>query len=235
MQKKKDTKKNKIVSDIIKLIVSRKFKPGDRLIESDLADYFSTSRAPVREALGELASIGFVTQIPRKGFKVISFTRKEVEDSYTVAGLIEGFALSQSIQYFYDSDFVNLEKILDNINQAIAKNHDIVDLTVNDAEFHHYLTSKYKNSIIQKLELTTQKNIAHYIYFQEWQQSQPLEMFYERHKKIIEVMKTKDVYRIEQTIRDHYNETGHLLAEYLEKNSSDFVSLQKIINDSIKV
>lgn len=220
MDKKAKTKKDIIVNDIISLIISKKFKPGERLVENDLAEFFSTSRAPVREALTELASIGFVTQIPRRGFKVISFTKEEIIDSYTVAGLIEGFALSQSIQFFYETDYLNLEKILSKINQAITDHTNISELTINDTEFHHYLISKYKSNIIQKVGLLTQKNIAHYIYFQEWKECQPLDMFYERHKKIIDVMKTKNLYQIEQTIRDHYCETGHLLAEYLEKNSS---------------
>lgn len=232
MNKKTKTKKDCIINDIISLIIAKKYKPGERLIESELAEYFSTSRAPVREALTELASIGFVTQIPHRGFKVISFTKEEIIDSYTVAGLIEGFALSQSIHSFYETDFINLEKILDKIMQSISGHTDYHELTVNDSEFHHYLMSKYKNSIIQKVGLSTQKNIAHYIYFQEWKECQPLDMFYDRHKKILDVMRTKDLYRIEQTIRDHYCETGYLLGEYLEKNSSAPLPFHNLIENA---
>lgn len=57
-----------------KLIVEFKLKPGDRLNEVQLSRSLGVSRTPIREALNRLASEGFVSLKPNRGFFVRSLS-----------------------------------------------------------------------------------------------------------------------------------------------------------------
>lgn len=56
-----------IADEIEELIFDGSFKNGQRLDEVQLAERFSVSRTPVREALQRLAQSGLVEQLPRRG------------------------------------------------------------------------------------------------------------------------------------------------------------------------
>ena len=51
-------------------ILNRTLKPGDRIVEAELAQVFNVSRTPVREALRVLEAEGLLRRIPRKGLFV---------------------------------------------------------------------------------------------------------------------------------------------------------------------
>jgi DNA-binding GntR family transcriptional regulator len=70
------------------LIVSGEVKAGDRLRVEHLAEDMSISVTPIREALVELLSEGFVERRPRRGYVVSELTRKGFEDRVLVLAMI---------------------------------------------------------------------------------------------------------------------------------------------------
>ena len=75
---------------VIELILfSDKYKPGDWLNESDIALELEVSKAPVREALRELAAKGLVKMVPRKGSYVAAFSEAEIEELYNLRFFLE--------------------------------------------------------------------------------------------------------------------------------------------------
>ncbi|MEH6476280.1 MAG: GntR family transcriptional regulator [Sneathiella sp.] len=71
-------------------IVTGTLKPGSRLDETLLADRFSVSRTPVREALTRLAAAGLVVIRPRRGAIVATITIKDLMDMFEVMANLEG-------------------------------------------------------------------------------------------------------------------------------------------------
>lgn len=69
---------------LVGLIVRGVFKPGERLHEAALAERFSVSRGPVREALRILEKEGLVTMPPRKGASVLQLTAQGVREIFAV-------------------------------------------------------------------------------------------------------------------------------------------------------
>ena len=59
-------------------IVDGTMQPGERISDQDVAEYFSVSRTPVREALQLLSEQGFVRVEPSRGTHVSSLDRKSV-------------------------------------------------------------------------------------------------------------------------------------------------------------
>jgi DNA-binding GntR family transcriptional regulator len=70
-------------------ILDGEFKPGDRLIERELADKLNISRTPIREALFRLESQGFVKTVPRKGVIVSDISESEVIEVFTILSSLE--------------------------------------------------------------------------------------------------------------------------------------------------
>ena len=78
------------VSQYIKeTILTGELKPGDRIVESRLAQELGVSQAPVREALRELEFSGLVEQKPFSGTYVKQVTVKEIRQFYEVRAALE--------------------------------------------------------------------------------------------------------------------------------------------------
>src|SRR5262249_23911002 len=60
-----------------------------RLDERKLAQDFGISRTPVREAMAQLESEGFVRSVPRRGIYVVRKTKREVIEMITAWAALE--------------------------------------------------------------------------------------------------------------------------------------------------
>ncbi len=89
--------------------------PGSSLNEPALATELGISRTPLREALLELQTQGFVSSTPGRGFFVAPLTRREVEEIYPMPWTFEGFALRTA-----PVPTVNVLDELEGINQRLA-------------------------------------------------------------------------------------------------------------------
>ena len=76
---------------ILEAIDAGVFKPGDRLVEVDLADRFGVSRTPVREALQRLETQSLLTRDGRS-LIVASLDHNQVAELYAVRAELEGLA-----------------------------------------------------------------------------------------------------------------------------------------------
>ncbi|MDY6857412.1 MAG: GntR family transcriptional regulator [Thermodesulfobacteriota bacterium] len=81
-----------VFNDLKKAIFSGQLKPGERLIESTLASQFGVSSIPLREAIKKLEAERLVEVIPYKGARVVKASPSDIEDTYTIVGILEGYA-----------------------------------------------------------------------------------------------------------------------------------------------
>ena len=79
-------------------ILKGELKPGERLMEIQLANRLGVSRTPVREAIRKLELEGLVLMIPRKGAVVAEITIKDLEDVLEVRGVLEILAVQNACQ-----------------------------------------------------------------------------------------------------------------------------------------
>jgi DNA-binding GntR family transcriptional regulator len=70
-------------------ILTGKIAPGTRLREGTLAQQFSVSRTPIREALIQLSAIGLVDAEPNRGATVLRLAADDVTEVYHVRALLE--------------------------------------------------------------------------------------------------------------------------------------------------
>jgi len=81
---------DRVVAELRRAIVERRFKPGERLVEERLADELGVSRMPVREAIRALASEGLIELTARRGASVAQMSLQEARETIELRALLEG-------------------------------------------------------------------------------------------------------------------------------------------------
>ena len=87
-----ETLREQLASALRQAVLSGKLKPGERLVESQLATMMQVSRGPVREAIFQLVEEGLLEQIPYRGTIVRTLDLKDLTEIYSFRILIETFA-----------------------------------------------------------------------------------------------------------------------------------------------
>jgi DNA-binding GntR family transcriptional regulator len=91
-----------VLEAIRRAILAGELRPGQALVETDLAEKLGVSKTPVREALKTLAGAGLVTMSPYKGATVRIVADDQARHLYDVRLLLEPEALSRSVAAGHD-------------------------------------------------------------------------------------------------------------------------------------
>lgn len=106
------------VADAIRLsIIKNEIQPGERISEPEMARRFQISRTPVREALRQLGSEGFLEVIPRRGARVGTFSTQDIQEFYEVKSLLEGYAARLATPCISDREIDRLEHLNDQMER----------------------------------------------------------------------------------------------------------------------
>jgi DNA-binding GntR family transcriptional regulator len=73
-------------------IIDGTLRPGERIRERELAEQLKVSRIPVREALPQLESEGYIKTLPRRGAVVTQMTLRDAEELFDVRSSLEVLA-----------------------------------------------------------------------------------------------------------------------------------------------
>src|SRR3954447_2784145 len=74
---------------LVQRILDGYYKPGDRLVELQIARELKTSQGPVREALRELEALRLVESETYRGTRVRALSEHEMEEAGRVRGVLE--------------------------------------------------------------------------------------------------------------------------------------------------
>jgi DNA-binding GntR family transcriptional regulator len=210
----RDTYKDRVKQYIIDLILNKKISPGDQVKEKDLSLHLGISRAPIREALRELIAEKILEYIPFKGTYLKKTSPKEALDIYITRGLLEGYAVADSIS----SNLKNMKRLtyfIENMYLA-AKDRDHIKLIEFGHQFHNLLMKGCSNSLILT-ETNRLGLICHLLFFNFWTQIYTPDQIKYRHDKILNIIYTKDKGKLEAVIREHYFETGKKISTLIKR------------------
>ena len=93
------TLKSHIFHKLRDAIVSGRYRPGDRLNESQIAREIGVSRIPVREALMQLQEHGLVMNHERRGMFVTRLSEEDVQRINSLRVVLEAEALTQRARH----------------------------------------------------------------------------------------------------------------------------------------
>jgi DNA-binding GntR family transcriptional regulator len=136
--------------EIRRLIILGEFAPGQRLVETVLAERFAVSRGPVRTALMELARVGLVTSIARRGMYVTTFDRSDIDELVDVNCALERMAAREAAERATPEQISRLEERLNELAEAQSSG-DRVETVVAELELHRQLVTASGNRRLIRL------------------------------------------------------------------------------------
>lgn len=100
MAVQKDSVRDQVRRTLTERILTGYYKPGDRLIELQVARELGTSQGSVREALRELEASRLVESEPHRGTRVRVISSREMREAYEARGLLEQAAAPTAAEAF---------------------------------------------------------------------------------------------------------------------------------------
>jgi DNA-binding GntR family transcriptional regulator len=201
---------------VLQWILKGELAPGSRIVETRVARQLGTSQAPVREALRDLATMGFVEIRPYQGSRVRRPSAQELREAIVVRAELEGLAGALAAPRMTDACLKQLEGYLTKMARA-AKRGDPHEQALQNTEFHGTIVRAAGNGCLERL----------------WGMLEPfgrtfatasmpgidLEWLGGRHQKILEALRARDSERTAVALREHAAEAAQLLAAISDEDS----------------
>ena len=182
-------------------VLSGSIKPGNRIIETDLAKSLGTSKSPVREALKRLEGEGVVQLVPRKGYIVKEITRKGVDDFFDIMMILEPAVVCMS----YRKKKADSAKVLDDFIEKMEKminKRDFAEYLVLNGQFHMYFYLVVENEWVTKIALTLRRQ-ADILRSLSLYTRDRCTCSIEEHQRIVAAWKSGDDVTLTQEVKNH--------------------------------
>jgi DNA-binding GntR family transcriptional regulator len=132
---------------ILEAIDTGLYRPGTRLVESELAERFGVSRTPIREALQRLETQSMLTRDGRS-LIVASLDHNQLAELYAVRAELEGFAARLAARHATDEEvrllraMVDEDRLLINDPQALSRANRRFHKQIHLASHNRYLVQQ---------------------------------------------------------------------------------------------
>lgn len=124
-----------VLGQLLEAVRTGQIKPGERLLEADIAERLELSRGIVREAIRRLEQDGLVISQPHRGTFVTRFSGQDAVEIFTLRRLLESFAVRLAAERVGQSDLENLAGIADEMVRA-SERGDRRERVRLDLQFH---------------------------------------------------------------------------------------------------
>lgn len=129
-------------------IVSGAIQPGSKISEPKLAEKFSVSRGPLREAIRRLEIMRLVKHTPNEGVRVITLDLPEVLEIYEVREALEGLAAGLAARHMSSEDIDGLYELLEVHKDHIKNNAGQYMQMEGDFDFHYRIIKGSQNQFL---------------------------------------------------------------------------------------
>ena len=140
-------------------ILKGDLKPGERLMELQLASKLGVSRTPIREAIRMLEQEGLAVTIPRKGAEVAKMTEKDMEDVLEIRLSLEGLAVRLSCEKITPAALQELKVAMEDF-EAKTRSGQFVEMAKADVKFHEILYKASNNPKLQAAEQSERADVS---------------------------------------------------------------------------
>ena len=199
--------KDNVYAYIAGRIDSGELSAGDRVSEQAICDAMGVSRTPVREALIQLASDGYLDNLPRRGFRVRGFDRENALEVFEIMGPLDGQAAYLACPGLDDDTIAQLRFLVGSMDLAIESR---LMLKYDDLqrEFHytyyHLCGNQRLIELLRQLERCFIKR--DYSTVDREEAYRLLRKANDEHRRILELFEARDAAAVRDYIRDvHWN------------------------------
>ncbi|WP_137702970.1 GntR family transcriptional regulator [Marimonas lutisalis] len=191
------------------------FKPGDRLVESDLAERFGVSRTPIREALQRLETQQLLRRDGRS-LIVASLDHNQLSELYVVRAELEGLAARLAARHATEEE---VRVLRDMVEEDRALVDDPSALARANRRFHRQLhLASHNRFLVQQLDLVHQSMalMATTSLAVEGRSETALA----EHDAIVSAIEARDEQAAQEALKDHISK-AFVTRLKLDANASD--------------
>ncbi|MYT30276.1 MULTISPECIES: GntR family transcriptional regulator [unclassified Streptomyces] len=153
--------RERVYEALLELITTRTLRPGQHLVESELAGHLGVSRQPVREALQRLNTDGWVDLRPAQGAFVHEPTEEEADQLLTVRTLLEAEAARLAAAHPDPAGVAELKRLCDQGERAV-QDDDVETAVALNAAFHAKVTELAGNAVLAELAAQVGRRVRWY-------------------------------------------------------------------------
>jgi len=196
-------------------IISRILKPGERLMETELAEEMGVSRTPVREAMRKLELESYIVMIPRKGAYVAGLSIKDINNLFEIRGALESLAAGLAASRATHEEIEEMERDL-----VMEANHfrtsDVINTIEVDTNFHELIYKASKNIRLQNMIKDLRDQIQRY---RTTSLAVPGRMKYAltEHRRIVEAIADGNVQEAQIATIEHIESAENVILEVISK------------------
>jgi DNA-binding GntR family transcriptional regulator len=207
------SRKDAVLQLLKAAIVDGRLPPGEKLDQNDIAAQLGVSRMPVREALKQLESEGFVTVYPYRGVEVSRLEPSEIVEMFGIRIALETLAVGRAVAGLKPSHLARMRKILGTMDNLVAGpsegdgwmglNHEFHSI-VNEASGWPRLVEN-----IDQFRGNVERYVRCYLAFRGREQSQG------EHWELLAACEKRDPAAAQDVIRRHLDNTAGALVAAL--------------------
>lgn len=195
---------------LINAILRGDYKPGERLVETQIARDINVSQAPVREAIRDMEQMGILTSEPYRGASVRNFSIKDLRDIYDLRAEVEALAIRSAVPYLEEQEISAIESVLGQMDAAAEAGN--IELMVSlDVRFHELIVKASRNQFVEQTWRTA--SIEFWTLLGTYQYKHDKGCLSGRHQPILEAIRNRDAEEAEKQIKTHFLELKNMLKD----------------------
>jgi DNA-binding GntR family transcriptional regulator len=202
---------------LVEDILNGRLAPGERIIETRVAQHFGVSHAPVREALRDLELLGFVVSSPFRGALVRENSIDDLVQLYPIRAVLEGLAAREAASRISKSELRQLRKLLTTMRRAAARGDTHTQVQA-DFRFHLTIVEACGNRLLK--QIWEGMRLATTTFLTASKSHRSMDVLADRHELVLHALETRDPGGAERAMRQHIEEPGAWIQAILEEEAA---------------
>ena len=215
------TLSDQVTNQLRQTILDGRLKPGQRIVENEIAQAMEMSRGPVRDALRILESERLIVRYPRRGTFVAWLTLRDAEEIYSLRGSLETLAIEYAIKSATDKQIDELDQVVDQMAVTLKQDYTRFEATDLDLQFHHVLCRISGHSRVLGSWTALRAQVR--LLILTHRSLQPLDFRrtgVEWHRQLVQALRDRDLDRAVQALRKHLAASFESVAQAIRQANS---------------
>jgi len=182
-------------------ILKGELKPGERLMELQLAAKLGVSRTPIREAIRMLEQEGLAVTIPRRGAEVARMTEKDMQDVLQVREALDELAAGIACALITEEEMEQLEQAAKDFETA-TDTGDVKRIADTDMIFHDIIYHATRNpKLVNILNNLREQMYRYRVEYLKDERNYPILL--KEHSEILAGFRERNKDRVTDSMRKH--------------------------------
>lgn len=182
-------------------ILKGELKPGERLMEMQLASKLGVSRTPIREAFRMLEQEGLAVTIPRRGAEVARMTEKDMQDVLEIREALDELASTIACDKMTEEQLEELARAKRGFEETLETG-DVKSIAEADVRFHDVIYRAANNKRLESILSNLSEQMYRYrIEYLKEERNYPI--LVKEHAEIVEGLRAHDKTRVRGAMHAH--------------------------------